>query len=259
MLWYETHGAWIGTIATRSEVRLIIKKQKKIKGQKAPPHSNLKTNPVMMFMWQRWLYHLTWLWCSMPMLMVLMRIAIIMPLLKYLLSTMPQSFLLIPFQMSIQCRKQDLFFFSPSTFSSRWFSSLPVSFTASSSSSSPLAKSPAALAPSFSDNAHMGQSSGFWGTVRLMELASGWVLWSGLFWCGQWDATGMQKRDQEEYETLAVSIELSSDFEALRGEIEKKDNANEMPVQCMLCMAARQDHLFANRQWISKKKQIQLP
>lgn len=133
---------------------------------------------------------LTWLWCSMPILMVLMRIAIIMPLLKYLLSTMPQSFLLIPFQRSLQCPKHVLFrFLSPSPLSSKWFSSLLVSLTASSSFSSPLAESPTALTPSFNDNAHIGQSSGFWGTDRLMELASGWESWSCLFWWGQWNAT----------------------------------------------------------------------
>lgn len=37
----------------------------------------------------------TWLWCSMPILMVLMRIAIIIPLLKYLLSTIPNNFNLV--------------------------------------------------------------------------------------------------------------------------------------------------------------------
>lgn len=140
-----------------------------------------------------WPKHLTWLWCSMPILMVLIRIAIMMPLLKYLLSTMPHNFLLISFQMCRQCPKQVLLFFllSPSPLSSKWFSSLPVSFTASSSSSSPLAESPTALAPSFSDNAHTGQSSGFWGTARLMELASGWDSWSCLLWCGQWDTREM--------------------------------------------------------------------
>lgn len=156
-----------------------------------------------MFMWHHWLYHLTWLWCSMPILMVLMRIAIIMPLLKYLLSTMPQSFLLISVQASLHCPKHVLFlFFSPSSLSSRWFSSLPVSFTASSSSSSPVAESPTALTPSFSDNEHIGQSSGFWGTARLMELASGWEPWSCLPWCGQWDARRMKRWEKKEYETM---------------------------------------------------------
>lgn len=150
-----------------------------------------------MFMWQYWLCHLTWLWCSMPILMVLIRIAIIMPLLKYLLSTMPQSLLLISFQMSLQCPKHVLFFFlSSSPLSSRWFSSLLVSLIASSSTSSLLGESSTALAPSFT---HRWHSSGFWGTAKLMELASGWELWSCLLWCGQWEAKKkkMQKKEKK--------------------------------------------------------------
>lgn len=112
--------------------------------------------------------HLTWLWCSMPMLIVLIRIAIIMPLLKYLLSTIPQSFLLMSFQRSLKHPKHVLLrLLSLSFFSSKWLSSLSVSFTASSSFSSPFSECPAVLAPSFKQIVH---SSGFW-TVRLMELA----------------------------------------------------------------------------------------
>lgn len=133
----------------------------------------------------------------MPILMVLIRIAIIIPLLKYLLSTMPQSFLLISFQMSLQCPKHVLLLFlCPSALSSKWFSSLPVSFTEFSSSSS---RSPAGLAPSLSDNAHIGQSSGFWGTDRLMELDSGSKLWSCLLWCGQCIAREMQRQKYKKH------------------------------------------------------------
>lgn len=153
-----------------------------------------------MTVWQHWWHHHTWLWCSIPILIVLIRMAIIMPLLKYLLSTMPQSFLLILFQKSLQCPKHVFFLFlSPPPLSSWWFSSLPVSLTASSSSSSPFTESPTALAPCFS--AHMGQSSGFWGTARLMELASGWELWSCLLWCGQQDARQIQGREWKAHKT----------------------------------------------------------
>lgn len=136
----------------------------------------------------------------MPILIVLMRIAIIMPLQKYLLSTMPQSFLLISVQMSLQYPKHVLFLlFSSPPLSSSWFSSLPVSFTASSSSSSLFAESPAALIPFVS--AHTGQSSGFWGTAKLMELASGWELWSCLLWCGQKDARHIKTWEWKEHKT----------------------------------------------------------
>lgn len=129
--------------------------------------------------------YLTWSWCSMPMLMVFIRIAIMMPLLKYLLSTMPQSFLLIFVQRALQCPKHVLLFFLfLSSFSSKWSSSLSVSFTASPSLSSPLAEFPTVQAPSFKDNAQIGQSSGFSGTDRLMELVCVCELWSPLLWCG---------------------------------------------------------------------------
>lgn len=146
----------------------------------------------------------------MPILIVLMRIAIIMPLQKYLLSTMPQSFLLISVQMSLQYPKHVLFLlFSSPPLSSSWFSSLPVSFTASSSSSSLFAESPAALIPFVS--AHTGQSSGFWGTAKLMELASGWELWSCLLWCGQKDARHIKTWEWKEHKTtdaLGVQIQM---------------------------------------------------
>lgn len=135
--------------------------------------------------------YLTWSWCSMPMLMVFMRIAIMMPLLKYLLSTMPQSFFLIFVQRALQCPKHVLLFFLfPSSLSSKWSSSLSVSFTASPSLSSPLAEFPTVLTPSFKDNAQTGQSSGFSGTGRLMELVCVCELWPLLLWCGHLIAAG---------------------------------------------------------------------
>lgn len=130
---------------------------------------------------------ITWLWCSMPMLIVLMRMAIIIPLLKYLLSTIPQSFTLISSQMSLHFPKQVRFLFgvsseSLSPFSSKRFSSLSVSSSAL-SSSSPLAECPVSSAPSLSDRAaaHCGHSSGFGVTEREMAFSRGWeLLWSNL-------------------------------------------------------------------------------
>lgn len=170
-----------------------------------------------MVVWRRWWHH-TWLWCSMPMLMVLIRIAIIIPLLKYLLSTMPQSFLLILFQMSLQCPKHVLLLFlCPSALSSKWFS--PVSFTEFSSSSS---RSPAGPPPSLRDSAHIGQSSGFWGTDRLMELDSGSMLRSRLLWCGQCVAGQMQGWKHSRSECgLWIVISGSHPLNVPRGETQQ--------------------------------------
>lgn len=127
-------------------------------------------------------------WCSMPILMVLIRMAIMMPLLKYLLSTIPHSFILVLCHSSLQlilglhppCLPAPFWPFFPFSWFPEWTPSLSVSSTAPSSASSfALRTGPT---PSLSDRAaaHWGQPWVAEAAVRAMGDA-----WSGLLWWGQ--------------------------------------------------------------------------
>ena len=127
-------------------------------------------------------------WCSMPILMVLIRMAIMMPLLKYLLSTIPHSFILVLCHSSLHlilglhppCLPAPFWPFLPFSWFPEWTPSLSVSSTAPSSASSfALRTGPT---PSASDRAaaHWGQPWVAEAAVRAMGEA-----WSGLLWWGQ--------------------------------------------------------------------------
>ncbi len=124
-------------------------------------------------------------WCSMPMLMVLIRMAIMMPRLKYLLSTMPQSFILVSCHSSLHrffglqppCLPTLSWPFLPFSLPPECSPSLSVSSTAPSSASSFAQRT--GPAPSVKDSAaaHWGQPSVADVAVRAMGDA-----WSALLW-----------------------------------------------------------------------------
>lgn len=130
-------------------------------------------------------------WCSIPMLMVLIRMAIMMPRLKYLLSTMPHSFFLVSCQSSLH----RFFGLHPIWFSALFgcflssslvpcfcLSSLSVLSTASSSVSSPATQTAPTPSLSSSAAAHWGQPSPFEAAVRATGSAD--EAWTGLLWWG---------------------------------------------------------------------------
>lgn len=136
---------------------------------------------------QTWGFLCTCWWCSMPMLMVLIRMAIMMPRLKYLLSTMPHSFILISCHICLQ----SLFGWLPTLISERMWPLLPFSllsvwsssFSVSSEASvSLLAPLQTGLTPPLSVSAivHWGQPSA--AEVAVRAVGSAGDMWSGSLW-----------------------------------------------------------------------------